>query len=60
MRQVREEFSNNQIFIRDQTAVDKDGQLLISNLTPSQQRKLKRQLDHPFFWAAPIMLGLPW
>ena len=60
MRQVREEFSNNQIFIRDQTAVDKDGELLISNLTPSQQRKLKRQLDHPFFWAAPIMLGLPW
>jgi len=39
---------------------DRDGEILIEDLTPSQTRKLNRRLDHPFFWAAPIMLGLPW
>ena len=60
MRQVRDELSNNQIEIRNQSLYDRDGEILIKDLTPSQKRKLKSRLDHPFFWAAPIMLGLPW
>ena len=60
MRQVREELANNKITSQDKSVVDKNGEILVENLTPSQYRKLKRQLDHPFFWAAPIMLGLPW
>lgn len=60
MRQVRLEFSKNQFELRDRTVYDKDGVVVIDQLTSSQQRKLKRRLDHPFFWAAPIMLGLPW
>ena len=60
MRQVRFEFTNNQFTVRNTSVFDRDGNLLIDNLTPSQQRKLKRKLDHPFYWAAPIMLGLPW
>ena len=60
MRQVRDELANNQIEVRNQSLYDRDGEILIKDLTPSQKRKLKSRLDHPFFWAAPIMLGLPW
>ena len=60
MRQVRSELSKNQIEIKNQSLYDRDGEILIEDLTPSQTRKLNRRLDHPFFWAAPIMLGLPW
>ena len=60
MRQVRAEFANNQIELRGQSVYDRDGEILVENLTPNQQRKLKGRLDHPFFWAAHIMLGLPW
>lgn len=60
MRQVRAEFANNQIELRGQSAYDRDGEILIENLTTNQQRKLKDRFDHPFFWAAHIMLGLPW
>jgi CHAT domain-containing protein len=60
MRQVRAEFANNQIELRGQSVYDRDGEILIDNLTPNQQRKLKSRFDHPFFWAAHIMLGLPW
>ena len=60
MRQVRDELANNQIEVRNQSLYDRDGEILIKDLTPSQKRKLNSRLDHPFFWAAPIMLGLPW
>lgn len=60
MRQVRAEFANNQIELRGQSAYDREGEILIENLTTNQQRKLKDRFDHPFFWAAHIMLGLPW
>ena len=60
MRQVRDELANNQIEIRNHSLYDRDGEILIKDLTPSQKRKLNSRLDHPFFWAAPIMLGLPW
>lgn len=60
MRQVRLEFSKNQFELRGQTVYDKNDMIIIDNLTSSQQRKFKQRLDHPFFWAPPIMLGLPW
>jgi len=60
MRQVRAEFANNALVLRDASVVDPDGNLLLDNLTANQQRKLRNRLDHPFYWAAPIMLGLPW
>ena len=60
MRQVRAEFANNQIDLRGQSVYDPDGEILIKNLTANQQRKLKGRFDHPFFWAAHIMLGMPW
>ena len=60
MRQVRAEFANNALVLRDASVVDPDGELLLDNLTANQQRKLRNRLDHPFYWAAPIMLGLPW
>ena len=60
MRQVRAEFANNALLLRDASVYDPDGELLLDNLTANQQRKLRNRLDHPFYWAAPIMLGLPW
>ena len=51
---------NNALVLRDASVVDPDGELLLDNLTANQQRKLRNRLDHPFYWAAPIMLGLPW
>ena len=60
MRQVRQEFSSNKIKLSEQSAVDPDGEILIDNLNKTQIRKLEQGLNHPFYWAAPIMLGLPW
>ena len=60
MRQVRNELSNNQIKLNEQTLYDRDGELLVKNLTPRQTRILRQNLNHPFFWAAPILLGYPW
>lgn len=60
MRQVRQEFSSNKITLSEQSAIDPDGEILIDNLNKTQIRKLEKGLNHPFYWAAPIMLGLPW
>ena len=60
MRQVRQELSQNRLKLSGQTVIDADGEVLIENLNKMQIRKLQKGLRHPFYWAAPIMLGLPW
>lgn len=60
MRQVRAELSTNQLILNEQSLYDSDGELLLDGLTTRQIRQLRRTLNHPFFWAAPILLGYPW
>ena len=60
LRQVRTELSTNQFELIDQSLYDLDGELLLDGLTTRQIRQLRGTLNHPFFWAAPILLGYPW
>ena len=60
MRQVRAELSTNQLELKGLSLYDRDGELLLDGLTTRQIRQLRRTLNHPFFWAAPILLGYPW
>ncbi len=55
-----------QAFVRNLVRLDGDQVLgindrpLLSNLTPSQQRRLRAGVDNPFFWAGIELMGSPW
>ena len=55
-----------QAFVRNLVRLDGDQVLgindrpLLSNLAPSQQRRLKAGVDNPFFWAGIELMGSPW
>ncbi|MFS6827482.1 CHAT domain-containing protein [Cyanobium sp. ATX-6F1] len=45
--------------VRDQV-IGAGGDVLLSKLTTSQQRRISTGLQHPFFWAGIQLLGTPW
>jgi CHAT domain-containing protein len=45
--------------VRDQV-IGANGEVLLSNLTTAQQRRIAGGLQHPFYWAGIQLLGTPW
>ena len=56
----RNELINGSLRIENRNVIDEDGDTVLENLTSLQIIKLERGLNHPYFWAAPVLLGKPW
>ena len=60
MRIVRNEFINGSIKINNGNVEGPRGEMILKNLPRRHQRMLANGLQHPYFWAAPLLLGKPW
>ena len=60
MRLSRNEFINGLLKVDSGNVIDDYGDIVLENLTSRQTIKLNMGLNHPYFWAAPVLLGKPW
>lgn len=60
LRRTRIEFLNKLISFKDNNLIDYDGNILLRNLSNYQISIIKKEINHPFYWSAPVMLGKPW
>ena len=60
MRLSRNELINGLLKVENGQVVDENGVNVLEELSTRQAFKLKDGLRHPYFWAAPVLLGKPW
>ena len=60
MQLTRQAFIRNQIMLDGSQLLGVDGTPLLSELTPSQQRRVSNGVTNPFFWAGIELMGAPW
>ena len=60
MRLSRNELINDSLNVKNGQVVDENGDVVLGQLSSRQTIKLKQGLSHPYFWAAPVLLGKPW
>jgi CHAT domain-containing protein len=57
---TRQAFSRGLVRLQGDTVVGPDGQVLISGLTATQQRRVEGGFGNPYFWAGIELLGSAW
>ena len=60
MRRVRDEFINKELTVQSGNVMDQTGEVILTGLTRRQEIKLQKGMNHPYFWAAPLLMGKPW
>ncbi len=60
MQLTRQAFIRNQVKLSGSEVIGVDGTPLLSELTPSQQRRVSNGVSNPFFWAGIELMGAPW
>ena len=60
IRLSRNELINGLLKVENGKVVDGSGDIVLDELSTRQAIKLKDGLRHPYFWAAPVLLGKPW
>lgn len=60
LQMTRRAFASGQIHSEGSGIVGADSRVLLSDLTPVQQRRIARGLSNPYFWAGIQLLGTPW
>lgn len=60
LQATRRAMASGAIRLQGTRVVGPDGQILLEDLSESQQRRVAAGLNHPFFWAGITMLGVPW
>ncbi|MCP9850053.1 CHAT domain-containing protein [Cyanobium sp. Morenito 9A2] len=60
LQRTREAFIDGQVRLQGDRIVGSDSQPLLADLTPAEQRRVSRGLQHPFYWAGIELLGTPW
>ena len=60
MRHVRDEFINQELTVQSGKVFDQKGETILTGLTRRQEIKLQKGMNHPYFWAAPLLMGKPW
>ena len=60
LQEVRRAFAQGEVRLQGDSVVLADGTVLITHLTPTQQRRVASGLEHPFFWSGIELLGTPW
>ena len=57
---TRQAFSRGLVRIQSDSVMGPDDRVLISGLTPTQQRRFESGFSHPYFWAGIELLGSAW
>ena len=60
MQLTRQAFFQGLVRIADDQVIGADDAPLLSELTPSQQRRFKAGVSNPFYWSGIELMGTPW
>ena len=60
MQLTRQAFLRGQVRLIDDQLLGPDDQPLLTELTPTQQRRVRQGLQNPFYWAGISLMGAPW
>ncbi|WP_216900834.1 CHAT domain-containing protein [Synechococcus sp. CCY 9618] len=60
LRATRRAMATGTLRLQGDKVVSSDGVPLLTGLSPSQQRRIARGMNHPYFWAGVQLIGTPW
>jgi len=60
MQFTRQAFLQGQVRLLGDQLLGPDDQPLLTELTPTQQRRVSQGLQNPFYWAGISLMGAPW
>lgn len=60
LQATRLDMAQGRMQLRGDKIVGPGGHVLLDELTPTQQQRVREGLRHPFFWSGITMLGTPW
>jgi len=60
MQMTRQAFVRGQVRLVDDQLLGPDDIPLLTELTPTQQRRVQQGLQNPFYWAGISLMGAPW
>lgn len=60
LRATRQAMSTGKVRLEGDKVIGSDGVPLLTELTPSQRRRIAAGVTHPYFWAGVQLIGTPW
>ncbi|PSB39264.1 CHAT domain-containing protein [Aphanothece minutissima] len=60
LRSTRQAMSTGKVRLEGDKVIGSDGLPLLTELSPSQRRRIAAGVTHPYFWAGVQLIGTPW
>ncbi|MCT0208741.1 CHAT domain-containing protein [Synechococcus sp. CS-1332] len=60
LRATRQAMATGKVRLEGDKVIGSDGVPLLTELTPSQRRRIASGMAHPYFWAGVQLIGTPW
>jgi CHAT domain-containing protein len=60
LRATRQAMATGKVRLQGDKVIGSNGISLLTELTPSQQRRIASGMAHPYFWAGVQLIGTPW
>jgi CHAT domain-containing protein len=60
LRATRQAMSTGKVRLEGDKVIGSDGLPLLTELSPSQRRRIAAGVTHPYFWAGVQLIGTPW
>jgi CHAT domain-containing protein len=60
LRATRQAMATGKVRLEGDKVIGSDGVPLLTELTPSQRRRVASGMTHPYFWAGVQLIGTPW
>ncbi|MEA5441947.1 CHAT domain-containing protein [Cyanobium gracile] len=60
LRATRQAMATGKVRLEGDKVIGSDGVPLLTELTPSQRRRVASGMAHPYFWAGVQLIGTPW
>ncbi|WP_216906625.1 CHAT domain-containing protein [Synechococcus sp. CCY 0621] len=60
LRATRQAMATGKVRLEGDKVIGSDGVPLLTELTPSQRRRVASGMAHPYFWAGVQLVGTPW
>jgi CHAT domain-containing protein len=60
LRATRQAMATGKVRLQGDKVIRSDGVLLLTDLIPSQRRRVASGMAHPYFWAGVQLIGTPW
>lgn len=60
LRATRQAMATGKVRLQGDKVIGSDGVPLLTELTPSQRRRIATGMAHPYFWAGVQLIGTPW